>query len=107
MAKSVGADGLRQTGTTNGHLDGFVDDAGVNVMATGDAGTRAYMGSLGVNGVVMQTEHLSHFIEEFGVLITGRSRHTMPPWWCPENGDNRQKCSKTGAISDYQGKMPS
>ena len=26
--------------TADGHLDGFVDDAGVNVMATGDTGTR-------------------------------------------------------------------
>jgi hypothetical protein len=40
MAKCVGADGLRQTGTANGHLDGFVDDAGVNMMAMGDTGTR-------------------------------------------------------------------
>jgi hypothetical protein len=41
MAKGVGADGLRQTGTADGHLDGLVDDAGVNVMATGDTGTRS------------------------------------------------------------------
>ncbi len=42
MAKGVGTDGLRQPGTADGHLDGFVDDAGVNVMATGDTGTRVY-----------------------------------------------------------------
>ena len=42
MAKGVGADGLRQTGTTNRHLDGLVDDTGVNVMATGDASTRVH-----------------------------------------------------------------
>ena len=40
VPKGVGADGLRQTGTANGDLDGFVDDAGVNVMATGDTRTR-------------------------------------------------------------------
>src|SRR5262245_15507788 len=40
MAQGVSADGLRQTGTTDGYLDGFVDDAGVNVMATGDTGMR-------------------------------------------------------------------
>jgi hypothetical protein len=40
MTKGVGADGLRQTGTADGHLDGVVDDAGVNVMATGDTRTR-------------------------------------------------------------------
>jgi len=42
MAKGVGADGLRQSGTADRYLDGFVDDAGVNVMATGDTGTRVY-----------------------------------------------------------------
>ena len=40
MATGVGADGLRQTGTADGHLDGVVDDAAVHVMATGDSGTR-------------------------------------------------------------------
>ena len=40
MPKSMGADVLRQTGTADGHLDGLVDDAGVDVMATGDTGTR-------------------------------------------------------------------
>src|SRR5918992_1235085 len=40
MPKSMGADVLRQTGTADGHLDGFVDDAGINVMATGDTRTR-------------------------------------------------------------------
>ena len=40
MAQGVSADGLRQTGTTDGYFDGFVDDAGGNVMATGDTGTR-------------------------------------------------------------------
>jgi hypothetical protein len=42
MANGVGTDGLRQTGTADGHLDGCVDDAGGNVMATGDAGTQVY-----------------------------------------------------------------
>jgi hypothetical protein len=40
MAPGVGAEGLRQTDTADGHLDGVVDDAGVNVMATGPTGTR-------------------------------------------------------------------
>jgi len=39
MTKGMCADLLRQTGTTNRSLDGLVDDAGVNVMATGDVGT--------------------------------------------------------------------
>ena len=42
MAKGVSADGLRQTGTADGHLDGFVDDTGVNVMPTGNTRTRVY-----------------------------------------------------------------
>ncbi len=40
MAEGVSADLLGQTGTADGHLNGFIDDAGVNVMATGDTGTR-------------------------------------------------------------------
>ena len=40
MTKGMGADRLRQTGTLARHLDGLVDDAGVHVMATGDAQTR-------------------------------------------------------------------
>jgi hypothetical protein len=36
----MGADVLCQTGRADGHFDGFVDDAGVNVMAMGDTGTR-------------------------------------------------------------------
>jgi hypothetical protein len=42
MAKGMGADGLRQTGTADGHRDGLIDDAGVHVLATGDTGTRIY-----------------------------------------------------------------
>jgi hypothetical protein len=42
MAKGLGADGLRQTGTADGHRDGLVDDAGGNVMAGDDTGTRSY-----------------------------------------------------------------
>jgi hypothetical protein len=52
VAKGVGADGLRQTGTANGHLDGFVDDAGVHVVATGDTGTRIYGEIPGEEGIL-------------------------------------------------------
>jgi hypothetical protein len=41
-ATGVSADGLRQTGTADGPLDGLVEDAGGHVMATGDPGTRGY-----------------------------------------------------------------
>jgi hypothetical protein len=40
MTKGMGADVLRQTGTVNRHLEGLVDDAGVNMMAAGDARPR-------------------------------------------------------------------
>ena len=40
MAKGVGAEGVRQTGMVDRHLDGLVEEAGVNMMATGDARTR-------------------------------------------------------------------
>jgi len=40
---------------------------------------------------VVQTEHLSHFIEEFGFLISRRGRHITPPWWWLEIADNRHR----------------
>jgi hypothetical protein len=39
---AVGTDGLRQTGTADGHLGGCVDEPRGYVMATGDPRTRAY-----------------------------------------------------------------
>ncbi len=42
MTKGVGADGLGQTGPAHRHLDRLVDDAGVNMMATGEASTWIY-----------------------------------------------------------------
>ena len=40
MAKGMGADLLRQPCTAHRHLDGFVDDARVNMMATREARAR-------------------------------------------------------------------
>ena len=42
MTQGMGTNGLRQTGPANRHLDGVVDDVGVNVMATDDTGTRVH-----------------------------------------------------------------
>ena len=42
MPKGMRADLLRQPGTAYRHLDGLVNDAGVNVLATGDTGTRVH-----------------------------------------------------------------
>jgi hypothetical protein len=47
-----------------------------------------HIGSLGVNGVVVETEYLSDFIEEFGLLTSRRVRHTRSPSWRPEIADN-------------------
>ena len=42
MAKGMCADVLREPGTANGHFDGFVNNAGINVMAAGHTRTRVY-----------------------------------------------------------------
>jgi len=47
-----------------------------------------HIGSLGMNGVVVPTEHLSHVIEEFGWLIFRLVRHIRSPSWRPESADN-------------------
>jgi hypothetical protein len=41
-----------------------------------------------MKGVVEQTEHLSHGIEEFGWLTCRRVRHIRSPSWHPEIADN-------------------
>jgi hypothetical protein len=68
-----------------------------------------HRGSLRVHGVVVQTEHLSHVIEEFGVWISRRGGHIIP-----RGGALRslitgigQNCPKTSPISHDQGKMAS
>jgi hypothetical protein len=40
---------------------------------------------------VKTMEHLSHFIEEFGLWVSHRGRHMIPPWWCPGIADNRHR----------------
>ena len=48
-----------------------------------------YIGSLGVHGVVVQTEHRADFIDECGWWISRRVKPIIPPWWCPEIADNK------------------
>jgi hypothetical protein len=62
-----------------------------------------------VHGVVVQTEHLSHVIEVFGVWISRRGRPIIP-----RGGALRslitgigQNCPKTSPISHDHGKMAS
>jgi hypothetical protein len=68
-----------------------------------------YVGSLGVNGVVVQTEYLSDLIEEFWLLTFCRVRHIKPRNDSPISliigvGQN---CPKTRLLSHYQGKLAS
>ena len=46
---------------------------------------------LGVNGVVVKTEHLSDLIKEFGRLTSCSIKHISSPSWRPENIDNRHR----------------
>jgi hypothetical protein len=60
-----------------------------------------HVGSLGMNGVVVQTEYLSDLIEEFWLLTFCRVRHKSLITGI------RQNCPKTQLLSHYQGKMAS
>jgi hypothetical protein len=95
MAKGVGADGLRQAGTSDGPLDGFVDDAGVHVMATGDTRTRVYgdvpsrediLPALFFGGVRRLSSHRGVLVVDF---LSRRHRRFAP--WRPEIADNRHR----------------
>jgi hypothetical protein len=75
---------------------------------TADSYDPLHRGAFSVNGVVVQAEHLSHRIEEFGLLISRRGRQRIP------HGDGLrsliigigQNCPKTLVISHYQGSGP-
>jgi hypothetical protein len=44
-----------------------------------------------MNGVMVETEHLAHFIKQFGWLTSSRVRHTRVPSWLPGIVDNRYR----------------
>lgn len=50
-----------------------------HVMETDEPDNPVHIGSFGVNGVVVQAEHLSDFIEEFWLLTSHRVRHITFP----------------------------
>jgi hypothetical protein len=59
-------------------------DVGAALQQVGGEGTTQGMGivvlgALGMKGVVEQTEHLSHCIEEFGLLTCRRVKHIRSP----------------------------
>jgi hypothetical protein len=69
-----------------------------------------YIGSLGVNGVVVETEHRSDIIGEFGLWISCRNRPIIPQWWCPEMVDSRHRAKLPEnpaniALSGQNGKL--
>ena len=62
--------------------------------------------ALGVDGIMVQTEHRSHVMEACGLWISRRVRPMTPPWGALRSliTSLGQKCPKTSPISDYQGK---
>jgi hypothetical protein len=50
-----------------------------------------HRGALGMNGVVVETEHRADCIAEFGWLTSRRVRHIRFPQWRPEIADNRHR----------------
>ena len=64
-----------------------------------------YLGALGVNGIVVETGHLSDLLQQFGRLTFGRGRHRIFLLnKCVVGVDNRsgQECPKTQILSYYQ-----
>jgi hypothetical protein len=74
MATGVGADGLCQIGMVDGYLGGFIDDAGVDMIATCDPGMWAYGEIPGGEDVLP-----SPFLSGCGAFLT----RSMPPYGCP------------------------
>jgi hypothetical protein len=59
---------------------------------------------------VVETERLSDFSEEFGLLTSGRVRPTRFPSWHPEMADNRHRAKLPDnqanvALSGQKGKI--
>ena len=62
--------------------------AGPHTVETGKPYDPLHIGALGVYGVVVKTEHLADFIEEFWWLTSRRVRHIRSPPWRPQSADN-------------------
>ena len=59
-------------------------------VATDESYAPFHRGALGVNEVVVETEYLSHCIEELGLLPSRRVRPRRSPAWRPESAANGQ-----------------
>ena len=62
-----------------------------HAVETDESDDPLHIGALGVNGVVVETEHLAHFIKEFRWLTSCCVRHTSVPSWRPGIVDNRYR----------------
>jgi hypothetical protein len=45
---------------------------------------------------------MSHCIEEFGLWISRRVGHMIPPWWCPEIADNKHRAKLPENPTNYR-----
>jgi hypothetical protein len=71
---------------------------GAHLVKMSEPGNPVHIGSLGVDGIVVKTEHLSDFLQEFGRLTFGDGRHRiLLQNKCVVGVDNRigQECPKT------------
>jgi hypothetical protein len=66
---------------------------GPHIVETNKPNDPVQIGSLSVNGVVVQTEYLSDLIKEFWLLTFCRIRHIRHLWRWPEILDNRHRAN--------------
>jgi hypothetical protein len=77
----------------------------VRLVKMSKADDPVHIGALGVNGIVVKTEHLSDLLQQFGRLTFGRGRHRIFLLnKCVVGVDNRigQECLKSRILSYYQ-----
>jgi len=67
---------------------GFGGEEGSHTVETGELYNPLHIGALGVYGVVVETEHLADYIEEFWRLISRLVRPIRSPSWRPQSADN-------------------
>ena len=84
--------------------------AGPHAVETDESYDPLHRGALGVNGVVMETEHVSDVIEEFWLLTARRVRHIRASSWRLEIADNRHRAKLPEnpaniALSGQNGKL--
>jgi hypothetical protein len=76
--------------------------AGPHTVETGKPFDPFHRGALGMNGVVVQTEYLAYFIEQFGGVTSSRVRHTRVPSLRPGIVDNRYRGKTARNVVQYR-----